>query len=274
LSRRLEQFHNWLTQNFAAFFDTPRALQERFKNAHKRRRTASKQPMEVFYFATRDEYNRQMQGKIPPGIETNGLYWQPDRHCYFFRNEDGSDLSTLYHEATHQILDIHTARDRRTAAQMLTRRNRTKTQEWILCRDSNFWLIEGLACYFESFDVKDGKISIGRPDYVRFHAAQHRLLVDGFFIPLRDLSRMGKDEFQQHPNIAPLYSQASGVAHFLMHYDDGRYQDDLVELLSAVYRPDPKNPEHQPDLSAITDTPWAQLDQEYRDHMSALAADD
>ncbi|MCH2203560.1 MAG: hypothetical protein MK102_16455 [Fuerstiella sp.] len=274
LSQRLEAFHEWLRQNFAAFFDTPADLRSRFANAHirRRRRSRSGKPMEVWYYATEDEYRRMVHNKIPPEIQTNGLYWQPDSRCYFFKNTEHDRLDTLFHEATHQILDIPTRKARLTAARSLASKTGRQRQEWILGGRSGFWLIEGLACYFESFEVDDdGTVSVGRPDHIRIFAAQRRLLRDNFYVPLETFCRLGKDQFQQHRNVPQLYSQASGVAHFLMHYEDGRYRDDLVRLLDELYRPDARNPLKQANLSEITDVPFTNLDQLYRDHLNNLA---
>ncbi len=272
LSRQLETYYEWLQQNLAGFFDTTAALRKRFERAavRGRRSSRSQTPMEVWYFATRDEYQRQIRSKVPPGIETNGLYWQPDRRCYFFKNLEQEGLDTLFHEATHQIFDIPTRQARVTAARTLARMTRKRRQEWILGGQSSFWVIEGLACYFESFEVQDDVISVGRPDHVRIVAAQYRLLRDNFYIPLETFCRLGKDQFQQHPNVRQLYSQASGVAHFLMHYDEGRYRDDLVQLLASVYRPDGRNPNQLLTLSNITGVPFQKLDQQYREHMENL----
>ena len=151
---------------------------------------------------------------------------------------------------------------------LLARLRRQRPQEWILGGDSEFWLIEGLACYFESFRVEDGAITVGRPDHIRIVAARTRLLRDNFYMPLETFCRLGKDDFQHHANVKQLYSQASGVAHFLMHYDDGRYRDDLVRLLTSMYRPDARNLQRRPNLSTITGVPFATLDQQYREHMS------
>ncbi|MCH2211073.1 MAG: hypothetical protein MK110_07210 [Fuerstiella sp.] len=274
LSRRLETFHEWLRQNFAAFFDTPADLRSRFEKAHVRRRrnAASGKPMEVWYYRSKDEYRRMVRNKIPPEIETNGLYWQPDSRCYFFKNTEHDRLDTLFHEATHQILDIPTRKARLTAARSLASKTRRRRQEWVLGGRSGFWLIEGLACYFESFEVTDeGTVSVGRPDHIRVFAAQHRLLRDNFYVPLDTFCRLGKDQFQQHRNVPQLYSQASGVTHFLMHYDDGRYRDDLVRLLAGLYRPDARNPLKQANLSQITGVTFSRLDQLYRDHLHNLA---
>ncbi|MEZ6122212.1 MAG: hypothetical protein R3C49_03425 [Planctomycetaceae bacterium] len=277
ISRKLELFHNWLTTHFAAFFETPDALEERFQEAQSRRRVyRDPKPMEVHYYATREEYDRRIQSKNPllAQVVTNGLYWEPDRTCYFFLNPDDPELRTVFHEATHQIFDLATADDRLSAARkrQIVLRER-QARPWVMCEKSNFWMLEGIACYFESLEIHDGVISAGNPDYTRFVAAQQRMLNDNFFIPLQTFSSLGKDDFQHHPNLPQLYSQASGVAHFLLHYDNGIYRDDFVKLLSAAYRPDLKNVTAEPSLEKITGVRFAVLDQQYRDHLATMNAE-
>lgn len=274
LTEQLELFYDWLQQNFAAFFETPETMKERFEEATtKRAKRRQSAPLEVHYFASRDEYNRRLQGKIPANRETNGLYWQPDRTCYFFRSEHGADLTTLYHEATHLILDVHTDDDRRKAARARALKLKQKTPEdWGLCERSNFWIVEGLACYFESFESTEDGISVGDPSYVRFDTARQRLLEPDvfFYMPSRQFFTLGKDGFQKHPNISQLYTQASGMVHFLMHYEDGVYRDDFVELLSEVYRPNLKDILKEPSLIDITGVTGDELDRQYREHMKDL----
>ncbi|MEY2725800.1 MAG: hypothetical protein RLZZ458_1667 [Planctomycetota bacterium] len=273
LSRQLETFHGWLQQNFAAFFDTPQSLQERFEKAVRTSSARRSKPLEVHYFASREEYQKRVQGKVPPGLETNGLYWQPDRTCYFYLKQTGQDFTTLFHEATHQILDVHTSDARRVAARMRGLQRRQQPQEWVLCERANFWLIEGIACYFESFVVdSEGNVSLGDPECVRFDTARQRMLDPAylFYMPAKEFFALGKDEFQTHPQISPLYTQSSGFAHFLMHYQDGLYRDDLIQLLAAVYRPDAERPESDPDFSQIAEVGWMELDRQYREHMQNL----
>ncbi|HIE99426.1 MAG TPA: hypothetical protein EYG03_14480 [Planctomycetes bacterium] len=273
ISQKLEIFHDWLQTNFVGFFETPAALKARFDQirvGRSNRRTAK--PMEVHYYATRDEYDRRMQGKIPAGIVTNGFYWEQEKTCYLFRNPDGSGLSTAFHEATHQIFDLATIDDRLSAARKrrIELRQRRVTP-WVMCENSNFWMLEGIACYMESFEINDGVISVGRPDYIRFVAAQQRLLRDNFFVPLQLLSSLGKESFQHHVNRPQLYSQGSGVAHFLLHYDNGAYRDAFVKLLAAAYRPDLRRVTEEPSLEKMTGVKFAVLDQQYREHMENLA---
>ena len=272
ISRRLERFHQWLKTNIAAFFDTPEALQKKFDQARVIRRSrGDKNQMEVYYFATRDEYNRRLKGKIPAGRVTNGVYWEPDKRCYFFRNADDPDQRTVFHEATHQILDLATREERLAAARVRRRVLRLPTtQYWRLCEKSNFWIIEGLASYFESFEINDGGVRVGDPNFIRFAGAKKRVLEDGFFIPLRTFCALGQEHFMSHPNVAQFYTQSSGVAHFLLHYKDGIYRDSLVKLLSEVYRPDLKNITQEPSLEKHSSAVFEVLDQQYRDHLSGL----
>lgn len=273
LSRKLEVYYDWLHSSFAAFFDTPAELQARFAQAQPgRRRVTNPQPMEVHYFATREEYNQSTRGKVPPTIVTNGLYWEPDRTCYLFRNPEDEELSTAFHEATHQILDWATREHRLIAARKYQRVARQqRVQPWVLCRNSNFWVLEGVACYMESFRITDDGVAVGGPNNIRFVGATHRLLVDDFYIDLRSFSSLGEDGFRRHPNHTQLYTQGSGVAHFLLHYDDGVYRDALVQLLSDVYRPDLTRITEEPSLAEITGVSFDELDLQYRDHMLALS---
>lgn len=274
LSENLEIFYAWLQQNMASFFDTPESMRDRFDEADRRRGSRKlAAPMEVLYFATREEYNRRVQDKVPATVETNGLYWQPDRRCYFFAKPDQEDLTTLFHEATHQILDLHTADERVVAQRARARRLKQRSaSDWILCEHSNFWMIEGLACYCESFEIIDGEVRVGRPDFVRFDTARQRLLDPElfFYVPQRQFFGLGKSAFQSHPNVSQFYTQASGTVHFMMHYQDGLYRDDFFALLSAAYRPDPNDLLTEPSFEKISGVPFEEIDRQYRLHMQQL----
>jgi hypothetical protein len=188
-------------------------------------------------------------------------------------NRDQNNLATLFHEATHQILDVHTLDSRNLAAREKARKlQQRRSTPWVLCENSNFWIIEGLACYFESFEIIDGQVSVGRPDYVRFDTARQRMLDPAFhfYLPTQQFFTLGKDEFQGHPQVSPLYTQASGFAHFLMEYEDGLYRDDLIALLAAIYRPDVKNILEEPSLTKIAGVSFNDFDHQYRTHMQNI----
>ena len=67
---------------------------------------------------------------------------------------------------------------------------------------------------------------------------------------------MGMQEFQSSRDIAKRYSQAAGLAHFFMHYDNGRYRDVLIEHLSEIDRAGPRQGRASVRLSAeLTGSP-------------------
>jgi hypothetical protein len=88
----------------------------------------------------------------------------------------------------------------------------------------------------------------------------------GFYVPLAELTRLGKDEVQRHPDIAKLYSQSTGLTAYLMHAQDGRFREPLVRYLSAVYagRGDGET------LAELTGQNYEELDVEYRRFMESL----
>jgi hypothetical protein len=130
-------------------------------------------------------------------------------------------------------------------------------------RRANFWIVEGIAMYMESLKQENGYYVLGGMDDERMNAARYRLLKDNFYIPLADFTGYGMDRFQKDPKIAMLYSQAAGLAHFLVHYDHGRYRDALVAYLTIVY-----TGQDTPDtLAQLTGVTYAELDKQYREFM-------
>src|SRR5690606_8673404 len=87
----------------------------------------------VYYYKTRQEYNKALIRKQPQIEMTLGIYFDRDRKSHFFAGED-QHASTLYHEVTHQLFQ-ETIRTVRNAGALY-----------------NFWLIEGVAIYMESLE--------------------------------------------------------------------------------------------------------------------------
>ena len=63
-----------------------------------------------------------------------------------------------------------------------------------------------------------------------------RLLDDNFFLPLRQLSKLGRSALQNEPELPKIYSQLSGLADFFMNGERGRYRGAFIEYLVRLYR--------------------------------------
>lgn len=249
LAASLEEFHRFFEQTFVGFFNDAKRIQALFDNPAAAMRSNSK-IFHVHFYRTKDEYVAQLRRKYGDVINiTNGLYDTDDLIVYSYHNPDQPAEPTLYHEATHQLL----------AANL--------DPSPIIAKDENFWLIEGIACYIESFRVRDGEVSLGDPRFQRFVAARYRKMVDGYYLPLQQFTAMGKDAFQSHPQIENNYSQASGLVHFFMHYDGGRYRDALIEHLRQVYAQAEKNGRRAESLEVLTGMSFAELDEQYAEYV-------
>ncbi len=252
LASSLEEFQKFFEQTFAGFFNDSKRIQLLFDNPTAAARAVAK-PFHIHFYRSKDEYVARLRGKYGERITiTNGLYDTDDLTVYSFHNPQSAAEPTLYHEATHQLL----AANLRPSP--------------IIAKDENFWLIEGIACYIESFRVKDGEVSLGDPRCERFQAARYRKLVDGYYLPMANFTAMGKDAFQIHPQIENNYSQSSGLAHFFMHYDGGRYRDSLIDHLRDLYQ-QAETGRRPRSLEDLTGVDFADLDQQYGEYVLKLS---
>ena len=211
LSRQLERLHDIWRQVFISFTDDAARLRRRFAGRAPRGKQHN-----VVYFRDRDQYNLALRPAQPKIDITLGIYLDRTRTAYFFAGED-QDPGTIYHEATHQLFQ----------------ESRPVVHD-VGARD-NFWVVEGVACYMESLEDRGGYVTLGGPNAGRVPAARHRLVVDGFYVPLSELVQLGMTTLQADERLPRIYSQSAGLADFLMHDQRGRYRRALVEYLVGVY---------------------------------------
>ncbi|HEY3394525.1 MAG TPA: hypothetical protein VGK58_17575 [Lacipirellulaceae bacterium] len=249
LAARLERLHQIWRQLFAGFYLSENEVRRLFAGEREPRRQI--RPFRVYYHRDHEEYADALRRRQPRIAETLGIYFDADSEAHFFAGEE-QDAGTLYHEAVHQLFQ-----ESRPAARQIG-------------RDGNFWIIEGVATYFETLTEHADPVAglyftVGESDAGRLPAARSRLQ-DGFYIPLDELVRMGKTDVQQHPEIAKLYSQSAGLAAFLMDAQDGRYREPLVRYLKEVY----VDRDSEQSLRHATGGSYDELDAEYRRYIESL----
>src|SRR5262249_1664296 len=153
---------------FAAFFSTPDQMTKLFQTSGPSSNLQFRRdPYDVHYFRTREEYVERLHAKIPQIAITNGLYYTGDRVAYFFNNVNNpnqAEQDTLFHEATHQLFYENVKADRTVAL------------------DANFWIVEGIACYMESYRAVNGESTVGDPHHIRIQNARERCVLDGFYV--------------------------------------------------------------------------------------------
>ncbi len=248
LARRLEKlFHAWRVL-FAAYAYRPGQLRKALDSP--RGLPAPGRKFRVIYFATEAQYRQALRQHLPPQVRTFGLYLAPLRRSFFFVPEEPDD-PTLFHELTHQFC------------------NETRPVARQVGRQANFWIVEGVACYMESLQLRGNLALLGGVDADRLQDARHYLYHDRFYLPLERLCALGMPSLQRHPEITKLYAQSAAWTHLLMHVQGGRYRPALMQYLDQVFRgrDDPGT------LRRLLGRSWQELDAQYRRFMQLEDAD-
>jgi hypothetical protein len=249
LAARLERLHQVWRQLFAGFYLKENEVRRLFAGERQPRKQV--RPFRVYYHRDRDHYNAALRKKQPRIGETLGIYFDDIREAHFFAGED-QDAGTLYHEAVHQLFQ------------------ETKPAAKRVGLVANFWVVEGVATYFETLSEHDDPsaglyFTIGESQAGRLPAARQRL-VEGFYVPLAELTRMGQRDVQRHAEIGKVYTESTGLAAFLMDGEAGRYREPLVRYLDAIY----EGRDTGRTLAEVTGEGYDELDAAYHRHMQSL----
>ncbi|MCA9148494.1 MAG: DUF1570 domain-containing protein [Planctomycetales bacterium] len=179
--------------------------------------------------------------RIEPRAELTRGYYHPASKTAFFVGGDTPQISTWYHEATHQLFAELPA----SSAQAGKRQN--------------VWIIEGIAVYMESLQSIGAALTVGGLEASRLQFARFRALRERQHVPLDQLIQLSQTSLQGHEDIQALYSQSAGMTHFLVHAQAGRWRGSLLNYLSEVYR----DYATADTLSQLTGTSFAELEQAY-----------
>lgn len=254
LAARLERLYQIWRQLFAGYFYSEKEVRGLF--AGERIARVQVRQFRVFYHRNRDEYVSALSRRQPMISETLGIYFDTNSEAHFFADDAGDDanapIATLYHEAVHQLFQESKPAARRTG------------------ESANFWVIEGVATYFETLtehdDAKTGLYyTIGQLSAGRLPMARERL-EGNYYVPLAELTRLGKYDVQRRADVAKLYSQSSGLAAFLIDGEHGRYREPMVQYLEAVYT----RRDNDQTLAEVTGASYSELDAAYRRFIESL----
>ena len=252
LAAKLEQLYQVWLQLFADFAIDQGELTDRFEK-HRVPGVRSR-PFQVVFHRDRDQYNQQLRSRQPMIDKTIGIYFDQQREAHFFYTQEFSIDETLFHESVHQLFQ-ESDRARRDPGLR-----------------SDFWVLEGVACWFETLApaaAEQGQriMTIGTPGAGRLPAARRRALAEGYYIPLAELTTMGKNDLQGRTDLVPLYSQATGLASYWLQTPDR--QRVLVEYLRQVYAGKAK----PATLAELAGQAYPEIDGEYHQFLRQMPAE-
>ena len=255
LARRLEEYHHVWT-----FFFLPMTMTEREAAgvvAGKKRPT--ERPHKIALFRNRAEYlDAAMKLDRTAGVSSGG-YFASEETVYVYltdpNNSDETPLETMIvHEGTHQLF----AESPRT-------KKGSRRDGLLAGVDSNYWVLEGIATYMETFVERPNGYAVGGLKSYRFIRAKERADEPGGLLSTAELSALGKKGFQESANLPALYTESAGLAHFLFHAEEGRFRNAFLDLIFLVYR-DQADPET---LSKLTGLSFGELDQRFREYLKS-----
>jgi len=221
LGKQLEDLYAVFFRLFLGYFAPKQQYEVLFESGSRRfgtRRLKPADPFEIYYYRSRDQYKHYLRRVIRDAADWSaGVYVPSLRRSHFFY-DPRMDKGTVTHEATHQLF---------AEARALPDRRRM---------DSDFWVVEGAACYMENLHRQGRRIVLGSTRSGKlWHARQ--LARQNKLMRLPDFVGLSVRQFQlSNPaSLRLCYAQATALFHFLMEYDDGRYKEPLVEYIEDVY---------------------------------------
>ncbi len=244
LAEQLQRWHWVWRQIFFDIWGQPKQVARWLDGKGQPPRPSRK--FQVVFFEDQAAYVERLAPLIP-GIEISTGYYSDDyRAAFFYASPDKSIEATWRHELTHQLF------------------KETINSVPSPFRQNFLWLGEGIALYMESLLDFDGWVTLGGFDAAKLQYARARKLRENFHIPVADLNAMSAETLQRHPEVRRIYSEMTGLAHFLMHADDGKYRQPLVNALDLIYRGRLK-----PDrLAAVLGLPPAEIDRKYTEFLA------
>lgn len=158
-------------------------------------------------------------------LASQGFYSDTLSTSFFYPQES---LASLAHEITHQLFEEATDRSRRTQTTATTK---------------DFWLIEGIAGYFESFHAGVQLASLGGWQSDRLQFVRYENLIAGQPIVVLDALMGNRLAIQRRDRLSQWYSQSILHTHFAMDsFADGSRRASrrasLLKRIADVYRVD------------------------------------
>ena len=262
---KLEALHDLFLSIAADVIGSELPLAQLSKNP-KLAPTVARKRHRVYYFAAKSEYVTQLlpiQGEAVK--DSLGTYLPPKvakrtgepPTSYFFRDPDAQiDVtSTLYHEASHQLLFETAGGERFDEGR------------------GNFWLFEGLGTYFETLTpLPDGSIEVGGLVGPRIKEARIRLLKAREFVPIGQFCSYNKNIFNGAGGDGDVYlhyTEAIALAVFFMQAKQGAYREGFLDQVRDVYRG--RSSRTLEDRLGVS---YGALNREFLDYLKAEASTD
>ena len=150
------------------------------------------------------------KASVPPSVPgwSAGVWIPANGASYFY----AGPLMVMFHEFTHQILDIFSSGS-----------------------GAKVWVVEGVAVYTQSPIYENGELKLGdisKNGHIQGHL---RRVLSGGAMTLEQLMRLNHESWSKSPDPSVQYGAAGTLAQFCMEANDRRYRSDYVEFVRDEY---------------------------------------
>ena len=183
-------------------------------------RIASRKKMRVVLFRDAQEYRRTLGRSMPRVEQSTGFYHDQRLTSFFYPSESIDDKATRRHELVHQLFREAT---------------RSSVRSESPGHESDFWLVEGIAGYFESLAIDSAAATLGGWDSPRLQFARYRILAGGDRLPFSELRSDGQKQAQRRSDLARWYAHAIARTHQFIDGENIEHRRWLYQRLADLY---------------------------------------
>ncbi|MEM0926672.1 MAG: hypothetical protein AAGJ83_11585, partial [Planctomycetota bacterium] len=183
-------------------------------------RLRPRKKLRIVLFRDSDEYIETLRKDVP-GIEAStGFYADERRTSFFFPSDDVDAEASQRHELIHQLF-------RESTLSGLDDRFPGETDR--------FWLVEGIAGYFESLVLAEGIATVGGWDSPRLQFARHRVFRRRQVVAFDSLANDGRRAVQTGGDLGTFYAFAIAYTHAVMDGPSSEARRWLMQTLAELY---------------------------------------
>ena len=188
-------------------------------------RITIRRKLRVVLFRDSAEYYKTLGGEVPGVERSTGFYNDDMKLTFLFASPSDADslndgAETRRHELVHQLF-------REATRSTLGKRKPAEGSE--------FWIIEGIAGYFESLRVAKDNATVGGWDSERLQFARYRMLSGGDVMPIAELRADGRVAAQKRGDIARWYAHAIAQTHHFMDGGEVGQRIGIYQILGRQY---------------------------------------
>lgn len=186
-----------------------------------RSRLATRRKLRIVLLKDAADYARTL-GQSMPGIQQSTGFYSDERLTSFFYPSDSPDaVATRRHELVHQLFREAT---------------RSKLGGESPGSQSEFWLVEGIAGYFESFQFNGSRATVGGWDCPRLQYSRYRVFGRREITALSEMRSEGQSQVQRRGDLARWYAFSIAHTHQLLDGKNLASRRWIYQQLAKLYQ--------------------------------------